>query len=281
MVSVAKTDLPVGPSDLVPNPRLAKLIADDLESGDSNPYRLMELIALDPCISARVIGTAARLQPSLPPNSLDHAAEILNISEVLRVAGRQAAAAALAEKDDAFVRDLWRHAATVALTAQVIAQQYSDLDCKWAYTAGLLHDIGRMAMYRVLAVDYSTLYTKALEERLPLRSFEQSHLHLDHCQLGVKLAQKLMLPMGLTTIIDMHHSPLAAAEVHPDYATMIYVVALADHIGHRIGGDIDFREPNEAEEIILAENLGIKKSKLAKISDEAEALVMETIGFMG
>ena len=272
--------IPVRPEDLIVLPQLAKHILNQLERDNVRPEDLRTMIALDPALTARIIGMAAALRTSVPPTSLDDAVDALSLAKVIELAGRYSASAAMLEHKDSFVEELWRHSVTVAHATRALAANIHGISASWAFTVGLLHDLGRFAMYRVLATDYMDLYTQALEQRAPVEDFECNTLKIDHALLGAQIAKRLSLPMAISAVIEFHHRPFEASNSVPDYVPLIACVSLADKIAHRMGAGYDFREVDESQEKPLTEYLALSEQVMEEIAAETERRTFEATGFL-
>ena len=103
---------------------------------------------------------------------------------------------------------LWIHAMAVAQTAEEIARRAGGGDPQLALTAGLLHDIGKLAI--------NGYGDAALEELWPVDSDpaesiidrERKLFGADHAILGAALASDWKLPKDLCEIIRLHHLPV-------------------------------------------------------------------------
>ncbi len=282
MSSALKTEMaiPVTADDLVVLPRLARQIVERLDDEALHPEDMRALIALDPALTTRIIGMAASLRGEIPPTSLDDAIEQLSMAKVIELAGRFSAAAMYVEHTDTFVEELWRHSVTVAHATRALAAKFQGLSASWAFTVGLLHDLGRFAMYRVLATDYMDLYTQALEQRAPVEDFECNSLKIDHALLGAQIAKRLHLPVAISAVIEFHHRPFEASNSVADYVPLIACVSLADKIAHRIGAGYDFRDVDDSLEQPLIEYLGLSDQVMQDLAEEIERSTFEASGFL-
>jgi len=104
--------------------------------------------------------------------------------------------------------DCWRHSLATALWAETLAQWYRS-DRPIAYTAGILHDLGRIALSR-LAPDAYSLFLKRTSDTVSddFRAVEQEIFGVDHCEAGAHLSRLWKFQPALSDIIGHHHDPI-------------------------------------------------------------------------
>lgn len=132
----------------------------------------------------------------------------------------------------------FRHGVGVALAARSLAQRLG-LNADLAFTAGLLHDIGRL----VLAANFSAQYAQVLAYRhqhdCPLILAERDLLGLDHAVVGGLLAEAWHFPDALRAAVVDHHSPASA-----EASSLADLIHVADATAHALG------LTNTAEEMV-------------------------------
>jgi putative nucleotidyltransferase with HDIG domain len=106
------------------------------------------------------------------------------------------------------LRNCWRHSVATAIWAETLAHCYQ-LDRPIAYTAGILHDLGRVALFRVAPDAYSLFLDRTSDSSAgDFRGVEQEIFGLDHCQTGGFLSRAWEFQPALTDIIGHHHDPV-------------------------------------------------------------------------
>lgn len=126
---------------------------------------------------------------------------------------------------------LWRHSVAVALAAQTLCRrQRPDLE-DVAYTAGLLHDIGKVVLSNYLTHYVEEIQRRTREEGTPLISVEREILGVDHAELGGDIACRWNFPDELVHTIRYHHN--LEREGKPTY--LLCVVHVADAVAWRLG----------------------------------------------
>ena len=105
-----------------------------------------------------------------------------------------------------------------------------------AFTAGLLHDVGKLAIGVALDEELQGVIESVDEHDLDLFTAEQHRLGTDHCETGRMLAELWSLPAPVVEVIAMHHAPPEADPAHRD---LVYVVHVANGFAHSVGFGAD------------------------------------------
>ena len=107
------------------------------------------------------------------------------------------------------LQDAWQHSLEVADLAEQLACQTGAIDPGEAYLAGLLHDVGRIALLSLPVYDLARL--RGLEEGGCGSAYaENLLLRTDHAALGARIAASWGLPDAMVSAIRQHHRPEAA-----------------------------------------------------------------------
>jgi putative nucleotidyltransferase with HDIG domain len=200
-----------------------------LDDENLDASHLAKKIGQDPVLSARVLkivnspfyGVAGRVA------SLQEAVMVLGFSSVRRLAlavslNGSFPARGLGEADP---RRLWHHSFCTALSAQALAP-LCRIDAESAFTAGLLHDIGRIALLSVEPERFAaTLAARAQHPDLP--AAETAVFGFDHAGFGARLLERWHLPASLVRAVACHHQP----DVAPT-APLTDLTHLADALAH-------------------------------------------------
>lgn len=132
---------------------------------------------------------------------------------------------------------LWMHALGTASGASLVAEKTGSALSDLAFTAGLLHDIGKVAMSVWLDKKLPALLKIAEIEGSTFDEVERRVLGYDHTQVGAHLGQRWNLPEDLILAMRWHHQPDKA----PAGNALVDCVHIADYLsmamGLGIGGD--------------------------------------------
>jgi len=105
-------------------------------------------------------------------------------------------------------RSFWFHCLGTAKAAQMLAESgLVDLSPVQCFTAGLIHDIGKLALAVGYPDEYGDLIKQAREERLPLSQVEQRCFDTTHCEIAGKLVEGWGFPPILADGIRLQECP--------------------------------------------------------------------------
>ncbi|MGP1680042.1 MAG: HDOD domain-containing protein [Burkholderiales bacterium] len=133
-------------------------------------------------------------------------------------------------------RAFWLHSAGTALCARALARELG-ANTENAFTAGLLHDIGRL----ILAARFPEAYRRVAAYRAghdchPIEA-EHEVLGFDHAQIGAALAARWKFPAGIAAAIAGHHAPMD--QPADSLAGVIHLADVMAHVLEFPGGEED------------------------------------------
>ncbi|NTV14084.1 MAG: HDOD domain-containing protein [Desulfobulbaceae bacterium] len=146
--------------------------------------------------------------------------------------------------------DLWLHSIGVAVAARKIAQKVKGLDPDEMFTAGMLHDIGRLIYCLYLKQELREVLRVAKESGCSLNEAEEK-VGLTHGEIGSYIAMRWKLSALLVDVIQHHHKPQNAG-VNLKAASAVF---LADSLAIRLG--IGWSGIGGPCRILVPKNLGL------------------------
>ncbi len=120
---------------------------------------------------------------------------------------------------------LYFQAVSTAMLAQQIAATTGKADPSLAYTAGLLHGIGKTILDQFVASCAPLFFRELLQSNSDMISIEKKVLGITHCEAGMFLAKKWNFSPALTQVIAHHPFPEKATS-HEDLVYLIYLANL-------------------------------------------------------
>jgi putative nucleotidyltransferase with HDIG domain len=120
---------------------------------------------------------------------------------------------------------IFHHAVGTAMTAQELAVSTKKAAPDIAYTAGLLHDIGKIPLDQVMAANAPFFYRYTQEKGNELCEMERLKFGVDHTEAGMRLGKLWALPDNLINVIANHHQPETSTE-DKELVTIVYLADL-------------------------------------------------------
>ena len=134
--------------------------------------------------------------------------------------------------------ELWEHSLGCAVVCNVLARHLGVKDPEEISTAGLIHDIGKVAIKMELPKEYEMITELSQEKKIPRLEAEQEILGLDHAEVGSWLAKSWNLPNKLVEPIACHHDPQLAREERVASSIVHFANILIRGLGYGHAGDI-------------------------------------------
>ncbi len=119
---------------------------------------------------------------------------------------------------------IYHHAIGTAIIAEKLADLTGRISTALAYTAGLLHDIGKVVLDQYIHADFPLFYRQLNDEGKNLIEAEKNVLGIDHTEVGGLLSESWSLPQSLVEAIRYHHSPENAVQ----NTELVHIIYLAD-----------------------------------------------------
>lgn len=104
---------------------------------------------------------------------------------------------------------LWNHSLTCAAMSDILSREWNAGD-RSAFTAGLLHDIGKAVLDQYFPEMFSEIQACVEEQSLAAHEAEALLYGFDHADIGYWLSERWNLPVSLSEAIHHHHSPESA-----------------------------------------------------------------------
>jgi len=141
----------------------------------------------------------------------------------------------------------------VAVSASVVAEDGGQARAE-AFTAGLLHDIGKLVLASAEGERYARIIQRAKDEQMPLIDLERAAFVIDHAELGGELMRRWNLPLEIVAAVHYHHDLEGAAP----HKQLTAAVQIGDMIAHQI-----FAESLAATDILIPSDAALETLRLS------------------
>ena len=128
----------------------------------------------------------------------------------------------------AYVRQIWAHSIATAVIAEALGEIYQVEDL---YTAGLVHELGRLGLLLSMGATYENWISAELESVEQANKLEESRFGMDHCDAGALVGKKWGFPETLRKCMVEHHHPKSGREGDP--VSLVHLACrMADGMGY-------------------------------------------------
>lgn len=214
-------------------PVSVKKVMEICNSPSASPMELNQVISLDPVLTGRLLQLINSAYYGLNNHitSLIKAITMLGINTVKNLTLSTAILSTLPKNKKLNGLDMegfWRHCLCVGVTSKLIAvKQGVELKNQQEYfTAGLLHDIGKVPLNSVLSTDYKNVISSADNEHKALVMAEDESLGMNHCSSGEMITKAWKLESPVSDVIIWHHN---IDKYYGEYLHILYNVMAADY----------------------------------------------------
>ncbi len=164
------------------------------------------------------------------------------------------------------------HAVGCAMVAEKIATVTNRELPQKAYTAGLLHDIGKVVLDQQITKAYPLFFRGIHHDGTSAIVLEQKILGTTHCKTGALLANRWNFSSGLVETICFHHTP-ERATAHRD---LVRIVHLSDLLMSRFNAGLELEKMDPANLLPTLDHLGLTLSDLPGIIDSIPPASFDT-----
>ncbi|MEW5993158.1 MAG: HDOD domain-containing protein [Candidatus Zixiibacteriota bacterium] len=204
---------------------------------DASAIKVAAVLSEDPAMSVKVLKLTNSAFYGL-------SREVASVKQAVMIVGMEAIknlvlSASILEMfkdmniDSRYQERFWRHSLAVGSCCRVLGRRVHGkgfLDPDTAFSAGLLHDIGKMVISCYLTEEFSR-FVEARKNDTSLTDFEleEQLLGFTHTQIGAFLATHWKLPQPLCNAIAFHHRPQTCKQQNP----LVHITHLADYLAKK------------------------------------------------
>lgn len=212
--------------------RLISVISDP----SSTIGQIVETIRYDQMVTSQVLRlcNSAYFGLARQISSVDDAIRYLGTTKVLQLVMAAHTQGLLGREQAGYglpPGGLWLHSVGVALSGQIFAQRFGVGQVGLVFTAGLLHDVGKVVLNEYVAEEYGKIAEMVSAGGVSFLDAEREVLGFTHPEIGQRVADLWNLPEAMGKAIRYHHEPEAVEEVDP----LLDAVHLADSVCRLVG----------------------------------------------
>ena len=224
-------------------PAVAIEVLQSMSGADIDISTLARHISQDQVITARVLRVANSPFYGLQSRvgSIHDAIVVVGLSAIRSLVLAASVMSGLpAIRSPGFSQNrFWRHVLGTAVAAQALASPLKRPP-EALFLAGLLHDIGRLAMMVLYPEHFTVVLKTAQSQDCRLEDAERSHFGFDHSEVSAALAQRWNFPADIIDALAWHHRPALGMP-----GGLAGIIHYADGIAHALDLDQDGESPSQ------------------------------------
>jgi putative nucleotidyltransferase with HDIG domain len=252
--------------NLPPVSQAALKLVNLLEQASISNDEIVEVIRCDNVLTAKLLRACNSPYFGLaePVATVDQAVLILGHQQILHIVLTLAFGNTMIVTLPAYAAEasaLWQHSLVTATAAEIVAAEAYDLKVEGAvaFTVGLLHDIGKLAISQAVAPEMQAqIRERITHENISRSAAEKLIIGTDHAEVGAALLKNWRLPSEIVEAVSGHHLPSLVPE--PKLSAIVHV---ANGLAHRVSPlpDADTTAGQLNPEVLVA--LNFDDSRLA------------------
>ena len=220
---------------LPPSPQVLPKVLDALRDEQTTLEELGDLIALDPVLTAKLLHycNSVYFSGHEPVSSVPEAIGRVGFQTIFALVSAVTGGKSFNLPTGSGIdgAQLWKHSLTAAFGCRFIAEDIGE-DSNLMFTAGLLHDIGRVVLAQAKGPEYGKLLNDAASAGANPAEREKTAYGFTHADVGACLMESWRLPALLVQAVRFHHHPALAGSAKKTAAGVCVGNALAHRFEH-------------------------------------------------
>lgn len=263
----------INPSEirnLAPMSATVSQLAGVLNDPKYGVNEIVRLIELDGALTANVLrwSNSAFYRSRFEIETVKSAVMRLGINNIVKLSIGRSLAKPMKKKMPGYAlveEELWRHNVAAGLTIETIKQFTSIEVPPIAFTAALLHDIGKLILSRHLDIKIILDLRHQVETmHVPYYQVERELLETDHAEVGAAVAGYWKFPDDIIRVIKLHHTD----QVEP--FRLLDLVQLANYTAKKIGAATGYSDGIHEPDQAILERLKLNGDKQKHIEEEVK-----------
>ncbi len=221
--------------NLMPMPISSVRLAEIVAEPDSTVLEFTRVIELDQALTVNVLhwANSPYSAPQTRINTVRDAVVRLGTANILKLAVGQHLLAAFSpslSKTDFGENELWRHSVASGLAAESLHQAAKVQIPGLAFTAALIHDVGKLIISRRLGYDTFQEIIRGIseEKKMDVLAAEREVLQTDHAEIGGAMARHWKFSGELIAAIEKHHC------LDVEQGVLLDTVIVSDVLAHNL-----------------------------------------------
>jgi putative nucleotidyltransferase with HDIG domain len=231
--------------DLPPLPAVAAKVMGMADDDRAGAMDLAQVLSTDQALTAKLIkiSNSAYYGFARKVSTVREAVVVLGFKQVRQVAVGASLMNSFKKQSqpgDLFDIDLfWGHSVAVAVAAEAVAKKTRAARPEDGFTAGILHDIGRVVLRMTMPAEFQAALQMARYDGVPLHEAELATTGYEHHEIGRALGEVWKFPAHLVDAVGSHHDESQTPKNDGLAGVVAQANRLALHYGLYCGFDFE------------------------------------------
>jgi HD-like signal output (HDOD) protein len=260
-----------------PFPESTRKLAELARSETSQPREMVLVLEQDPALSAKLLkivnsaGFGLRQQCT----SVRHAVALVGSQHLYQMA-TTASVLDLFDSESQFAVQILEHSSLVGAFARHLGAHLG-LAAEELFTAGVLHDIGKLMMLDSTGEHYHNLVGQCEGQADALHVLEREEYGFDHGVLAAHVLKAWNIPEPVPKVVAWVHQPARAYEASSIISGLVQTVRFADALVYAMASAATAADAAELAKHEAASYLDISEAQLGALWPELEVLRDRTL----
>ncbi len=220
--------------DIPPARCTAERLRGILAQKSSSMRQVIEICSCDPALAAKImkVANSSLYGRQRQVGSINQAMMIAGIPIIRGICFR----ACLTQTRDwcgDIPQVLYQHSLCTALACQLLACKKGKSYSAELYTAGLMHDFGKLVLWRQIPGEYGNIH-KLIQSGMSNTEAEAERLGYSHALIGALIGKRWSFPPEICQLIICHHGT-GASELDAPLSEKIHLLRLGNLLAHSLG----------------------------------------------
>ncbi len=221
-------------NNIPPVPFIIQEVANLIGNPKTNAAKLGKIISKDQGLVTKILTVANSPLYGIPRrvSTIDFAIVVLGFEQIKNIVIALSMMETLKVLGDKKFpqKKYWMHSIITAIAAQRIADDLGYQTSGEAFTAGLLHDLGILVIYKIFNNEYKKITDTVKKNKIAYLEAEEKQLGITHQEVGGFLIDKWNLPYSIADVIYNHHNP----SLSENYSELASLIHLADFMTKKL-----------------------------------------------
>jgi HD-like signal output (HDOD) protein len=227
-------------NELVTIPRIIAEIMEELDKEEAATHKVIKMVETDTSLTTSILRVANSPFYGMRRqiDTVSSAITLLGLSEVsnlLIMFYMKQRLHQLTIRQEQYLERLWNHSVSTAVCSSLIAKEFRIPVQGREFTAGLLHDLGKIVLAQYFSSELASTERKVNTTGEADIQSETEIVGIAHSDIGGLLAERWNLPLEYVEVMELHHTPMLSAK-NPNLVSLVrFADLVAESTGHGIG----------------------------------------------